>query len=131
MTRLRLGPPHSHFQLTSVDDCSCAFRCPSYIPLHHGDLAKLNVFCISWAAMKSCNCSLLHSFQIQSEVVLNTAALSDIIRCGLVPRVISTFCFLWNSIAIWDLVTSRCTARRTAQVNISVYALPSSFLFIL
>ena len=35
------------------------------------------------------------------------------------------------SIAVWDLVTSRCTARRTAQVNISMYALPSSFLFIM
>ena len=87
-----------------------------YISPHHGDSAKLNVHCISWAARKSC-------LWIQSAVVLNMAALLDIIRCGLVLRVINVFSFLWNSMAVWDLVTSRCTARRTAQVNIKYVCL--------
>ena len=156
---LSLGPPHSHLQRTSVGDYSCAFRCPLpqleaclsvslilpnvlykvlaslmsllYIFPHHGDLAKENVHHISWAARKSCNCSLLCSFQTQFAVVLDMAVLLNIIRWGLVLRVINVFSFLWNSIAVWDLVTSRCTAHGTAQVNISMYALPSSFLFIL
>ena len=64
------------------------FNQPFVYPPHHGDLERLNCQLISCSARKSCNLLLLRVLLIHVVVVLNVAALSEIIHSGLFFHVV-------------------------------------------
>ena len=56
---------------------------------------------------------------ISLAVVLNVAALSDIINRGLPLRAMNELSFRWNSCASWLLVSSRWIAQDAAHMKIN------------
>jgi hypothetical protein len=66
-----------------------------------------------------CNLSLPGIFFIQVAVALNTVALSEIIRRGLVLLVMNKFNICWNSSADCKCVNLWWTALDVAHVNIT------------
>ena len=104
-----------------------SLRILSYIAPHQGDLLILKVHIISCLERKSSKDSVFGNCLIHSAVALKAPPLSEMITAGLVFLAMNAFKYLMNSSAVWDLMTSRCMALITAQVNMTTYALASCF----